>query len=117
MKKIIEKVKRIMVLAILTIISFPKKIFANTAEEIVSNMKEPMGEILYGVPRTYEVISRIWKLAKTVIIPIVLIIGLIIYFKKSKSSKKKKIIILLVVIAITMLVYFIGDVMIRSYFM
>ena len=38
MKKSWKKAKRIMLLAILTIISFPRKIFADTNESIVSDM-------------------------------------------------------------------------------
>lgn len=57
---------------------------------------------LYGVPRP-ETIPLIWRIAKGLVIPIALIIGLIIYFKKSKSSKKKKIIMSIISIVIVIL--------------
>lgn len=115
MKKSWKKAKRIMLLAILTIISFPRKIFADTNESIVSDISTDV--CLYGVPGNYYVIPCILKLVKVVIIPIALAIGMIIYLKKSKSGKKKKIIISLIVIAITVLVYFVGDIIISAYFM
>ncbi len=61
MKKIIEKVKKTIILAILTITSFPKKIFADT----IKLLEEEKNRItpLYGVTdSTTELI--IWRLAK-----------------------------------------------------
>lgn len=114
MRKLWKKAKRIMTLVLLTIISFSRKVFADT----IKLLEEEKNSItpLYGVPNpTHELI--IWRLAKGVIIPIALVIGMIIYLKKSKSGKKKKIIISLIVIAITVLVYFVGDIIISAYFM
>lgn len=106
MKKFISKVKKVIVAIVLAIISFPNKIFAAMIpnEEI---FPPDNVQYLYGPPPVslYGVARRI--IARTFIIPIALLIGLIIYLKKSKSSKKKKILVTIGIIAITAILYFV----------
>ena len=99
--KIMKKIKKVIISAIMTIMLLPKKIFAVEPKEYTIKSAQQYTEILYGVRSP---ITSIWNIAKIFIIPLALIIGFIIYFKKSKSTTKRKIItmiiVLLVVIAI-----------------
>lgn len=86
----------------MAIISFPYKIFAigTLTQELYGSL--PVS--LYGDTRP-STVNIIWRLAKTFIIPIALLIGLIIYLKKSKSSKRKKILVVIGIICITAILY------------
>lgn len=108
MKKFILKVKKVIFAITLAIISFPNKIFAISINtfDIQYLYGPPPVSSLYGVTRP-STVTIIWKLARTFIIPIALLIGLLIYFKKSKSSKKKKILVTIVIISITAILYFV----------
>ena len=107
MRKFILKAKKVIVAVILAIISFPNKIFAiNPSSLYIQDLYGPPPVALYGVTRP-STVTLIWRIARTFIIPIALLIGLIIYFKKSKSSKKKKILVTIGIIAITAIVYFV----------
>lgn len=107
--KYILKVKKIIIAIILTIISFPNKIYAaiNPSElDVKAAYGPPPVESLYGVAKPSVPIT-IWRISRTLIIPIALLIGFIIYFKKSKSSKKKKILVTIGIIAIFAILYFV----------
>ena len=108
MNKIILKVKKVLIAIVLAIISFPNKIFAaiNPSALDIQDLYGPPPVSLYGVARP-NTVTIIWRIARTFIIPIALLIGLIIYFKKSKGSKKKKILITIGIIAITAILYFV----------
>ena len=108
MKKIILKTKKVIISIVLTIISFPNKIFAaiNPSALDIQDLYGPPTDILYGVPRP-STVTIIWRIARTFIIPIALLIGLIIYLKKSKGSKKKKILVTIGIISITAMLYFV----------
>lgn len=108
MKKFISKVKKVIVVIVLAIISFPNKIFATINPSVldIQDLYGPPPVSLYGVARP-STVTIIWRIARTFIIPIALLIGLIIYFKKSKSSKKKKILVTIGIIAITAILYFV----------
>lgn len=99
MKKLINGVKRIftMVGAFFTLIH--SKVLA-TIQPIL-----PTQEILYGIPQPHPV-SIIWNITKTILIPIVFIVGTIVYLKKSTSSVKKKIIIILILLIMVVLFCF-----------
>ena len=104
MKKIISKIYKVMVSIAIAIISFPSKIFAALDPSAIQEAYgPPPTSTLYGVYRPSPV-TIILKIARTFVIPIALLIGIIIYFKKSKSSKKKKIFVSIGVIILTVLV-------------
>lgn len=107
MKKFISKIKKVIVAIVLAITSFPNKIFAviNPSALDIQDLYGPPQVALYGVARPPSI--GIWKIARTFIIPIALLIGLIIYFKKGKSSKKKKILVTIGIIVITVILYFV----------
>lgn len=109
MKRFISKAKKVIVAIVLAIISFPNKIFAtiNPSALDIQDLYGPPPVSLYGVARPSTVTINFWRIARTFIIPIALLIGLIIYFKKSKSSKKKKILVTIGIIAITAILYFV----------
>lgn len=108
MKKFASKIKKVVVAIVLAIISFPNKIFAKKLIPVPGNAE------LYGVYRP-STVTTIWKIARTFIIPIALLIGLIIYFKKSKSSKKKKILVTIGLIAIVAILYFVLNIIIYEF--
>ncbi len=106
MKKFISKVKKVIVAIVLAIISFPNKIFAAINSSASDIQQDLYGPALYG-PARPSTVTILWRIARTFIIPIALLIGLIIYFKKSKSSKKKKILVTIGIIALTVILYFV----------
>ena len=96
--KIIKKIKKVIISAIIAIVLLPKKIFASIDPGVLETLYGPRNEqVLYGVRSP---ISSIWNIAKIFIIPLALIIGFIIYFKKSKSTTKRKIITMIIVLLI-----------------
>ena len=88
--KMISKIKNVLISAGIAIMTFPRKVFANTHNF--------MGDLEYGVhdpdpePNNIAVaFVIILNILRVIVIPIVLIIGLIKYCKKSKNSIKMKI--------------------------
>lgn len=107
MRKFILKVKKVIIAITLATISFPNKILATINPSILNEILESSQPVpVYGVPKT-STLTIIWRIARTFVIPIALLIGLIIYFKKSKSIKKKKILVTIGIIAITAILYFV----------
>ena len=111
--KIIERLKKGLIGIGAFLLTIPTKVFALQDSKIVSvalyGIQKPDFSICqaeYGVPRTRPILT-IWRVARTFIIPIALLIGLIVYFKKSKSSIKKKILVTIVSVAITVILYFV----------
>lgn len=104
--KVVEKIKKVVVAIVLAIISFPNKIFA-AINPSMQDLYGPQPVALYGIARPPSTVTIIWRIARTFIIPIALLIGIIIYLKKSKSSKKKKILVTIGIIAITVILYFV----------
>ncbi len=102
--KILSKIKNIIIGIGIGILTFANKVFAFSPMDIDYNEIEIVS--MYGVPKPSP-IRTILKIAKTFIIPVIVIVGLLIYFKKSKSSKKKKLLVTLGIIAITAILYFI----------
>ena len=114
MKKIISKIYKVMVSIAIAIISFPSKIFAAIDPSAVQELYgPPPTSTLYGVYRPSPV-TIIWRIARTFVIPIALLIGIIIYFKKSKSSKKKKILVTFGIVALVLLLYFVVNEIIEN---
>lgn len=101
--KILSKLKSVIVGVGIGILTFANKVFAISPDMIID---PGMIETAYGIPRPSP-IRMIIRIAKTFIIPIAVIVGLLIYFKKSKSSKKKKLLVTLGVVAITAMLYWI----------
>lgn len=106
MKKIISRINKIVISIVVAIISFPSKIFAAIDPSAIQDLYGPPPVALYGVARP-STVTIIWRIARTFVIPIALLIGIIVYFKKSKSSKKKKVLVTLGIIVLTALIYFI----------
>ena len=103
--KILEKIKKLAVGLGTFLLTLPTKVMA-VQDSIFVNVPKLQGNpAVYGVPRTRPILM-IWRVARTFVIPIALLIGLIVYFKKSKSSKKKKIFVSIGVIILTVLVVF-----------
>ena len=103
--KIFRKVKNALISIGVAIISFPNKIFAIQQPQ---DLYGPPVATMYGVAKPSPIIS-IWNIARVLIIPVALLIGIIVYFKKSKSSKKKKILVTMCIIVLVMILYFIID--------
>lgn len=106
--KVLQKIKKIIVATGIAIITLSKKIFAISPNDILGmqDLYGPPPVALYGVARP-STITIIWRIARTFVIPIALLIGLIVYFKKSKSSKTKKILVTIGIIVITAILYFV----------
>ena len=100
MKKIINRLKKIFIMIGTFCLSIYTKVFAIDAIQPMYGI--PLDPELYGVPRPNE-IPMLWKIARGLIIPIALIIGVIIYFKKSSSSTLRKIITVLIALSIVVL--------------
>lgn len=103
--KTIERCKKGIIGIGTFLLTIPTKVFA-VGLDITP---QPAYGVDYPNVARIRPIVAIWRIVKTFIIPVALVIGLIIYFKKSKSSKKKKIIVTLITIAITALIYFIAN--------
>ena len=107
--KIIKKIKKVIISAIMTIMLLPQKIFATAFDpnEIIA---------LYGPPELINkptFIETVWKMVKTYILPIslffiIFIVGSIIFFKKSKGTTKEKIITLILILFIIVILIAIG---------
>ena len=99
--KIIKKIKKVIISAIMTIMLLPQKIFATAFDPGAL-------EALYGPPELINkptFIETVWKMVKTYILPIslffiIFIVGSIIFFKKSKGTIKEKIITLILILFI-----------------
>lgn len=100
--KILRKIKRIIVTIIVSIIGVSTKVFGVGPDP------------LYGPPelqaqaqeteQKLRILETLQGMAKYLIIPIVLIIGLVMYFNKKTSSKVKKVGLALVIISIAVAV-------------
>ena len=107
MKGFVSKIKKLIFSIAVVIISFPSKIFAAIDPSAIQDLYgPPPTSTLYGVYRPSPV-TIIWRIARTFVVPIALLIGIIIYFKKSKSSKKKKILVTLGIVVLVALLYFV----------
>lgn len=114
MKGFVSRIKKIIFSITVAIISFPSKIFAAIDPSAIQDLYgPPPTSTLYGVYRPSPV-TIIWKIARTFVIPIALLIGIIIYFKKSKSSKKKKILVTFGIVALVLLLYFVVNEIIEN---
>lgn len=100
--KIVERIKKCLMVIGTFLLTVPTKVFATTRGDIDIAPA-------YGIPASVESKNNMLNIFRMFIIPIVLLIGIIIYLKKSKSSKKKKILITIGIIAITAILYFIID--------
>ena len=95
--RIIKKIKKVMISAIMAIMLLPKKIFASFDPSTFEELYGPPTEILYGPPELMDeptFIESIWRMVKTCILPIslaiIFIVGSIIFFKRSKATTKEK---------------------------
>ena len=101
--KILSKLKNIILGFGVSIWTFTNNVLAITASNII--VKEPeSAETLYGVYNPSPIRMGL-KIAKTFVIPIILIIGLIIYFKKKKNTNNKKILVSLLLFIIVGILY------------
>ena len=113
--RIIKKIKKVMISAIMAIMLLPKKIFASFDPSTFEELYGPPTEILYGPPELMDeptFIESIWRMVKTCILPIslaiIFIVGSIIFFKKSKATTKEKIITLILILFIITIIISIG---------
>ena len=93
-----KKIKKVVISVIMAIMLLPKKIFASFDPSTFEELYGPPTEILYGPPELMDeptFIESIWRMVKTCILPIslviIFIVGSIIFFKKSKATTKEKI--------------------------
>lgn len=107
--RIINKIKKVSISAIMTIMLLSKKIFATAFD--------PNAFVaLYGPPELINkptFIETVWKMVKTYILPIslffiIFIVGSIIFFKKSKGTTKEKIITLILILFIIVILIAVG---------
>lgn len=106
--KVKERLKKVLSGIGAFLLTIPTKVFSvneNTASYVIEHMGPT--EALYGVYRPYPRIVKIWSIAKTFVIPIVLFIGFIIYFKKAKCSMKEKVLLTIGIIVIIAILYFV----------
>ena len=89
MKKILGKIKKIFNMIEAFFLSICSKVFA-------VQMTQDDIRVLYGVPtpeiptQKYQVvITKIWDIMHSFVIPLVLLIGAIIYLRKSKRKMRK----------------------------
>ena len=101
--KLLDKIKKILTKICAFLLMIPTKVSAREIEVLYG---PPPTSTLYGVYRPSPV-TIIWRIARTFVVPIALLIGIIIYFKKSKSSKKKKILVTLGIVVLVALLYFV----------
>lgn len=115
MKKILNKVKMVFIMIEAFGISICSKVFAEqiTQDNII---------LLYGVPnpeiptQKYQVvITKIWDIMHSFVIPLVLLIGAIIYLRKSPKSLKRKIIKIAIIVILTILICIAIDFFISVY--
>ncbi len=101
--KIIKKVKKVIISAIMAIMLLPKKIVS-----AIDFIDSGTIETLYGPPELINkptFIESVWRMVKTYILPIslffiIFIVGSVIFFKKSKGTTKEKIITLILILFI-----------------
>ena len=104
MKKILGKIKKIFIMIEAFFLSICSKVFA-------VQMTQDDIRVLYGVPtpeiptQKYQVvITKIWDIMHSFVIPLVLLIGAIIYLRKSPKSLKRKIIKIAIIVILTILI-------------
>lgn len=103
MRKILDKIKRIFIMIGAFCISICSKVFA------VQMTQDDIRE-LYGVPtlpileKNQVVITKIWNIMHSFVIPLILLIGAIIYLRKSPKSLKRKIIKIAIIVILTILI-------------
>jgi len=102
MKKIFQRIKKVIIAIGLAIISIPNKIQAAFIDLDIKPTSNSVAA-LYGIPRTKT--SYIYSYMA----PIALMIGLIVYCCKSKSNLKRKIIIAIISIAVAIGLYFLAE--------
>ena len=112
MKKILGKIKKIFIMIEAFFIFVCTKGFAAPADVV----------IMYGVskpeiiPPLYQVvITKIWDIMHSFVIPLVLLIGAIIYLRKSPKSLKRKIIKIAIIVILTILICIAIDFFISVY--
>lgn len=99
MKKIINKIKKILEIVGAFLFALSKKVQASAP---------PLYGLAPSEPRelTSNNMAPLLNILRLFIIPIVLVIGLIVYLVKSKSSKQKKIVISICTLLAGMIAYF-----------
>lgn len=104
MKKVINIVKKMFISIGVFLFSVSTKVLAAIEPAYGVRNLEPD---LYGPPRTTNSsIPAFWKIARSFVIPIAFLIGVIVYFKKSKSSTKRKIITSIIALILLFLICF-----------
>ncbi len=64
-------------------------------------------QAFYGIPDPEPTAGeKIWKFAKPLIIPVILVIGLIAFLKRSKSDKTFKIVVSILAIVLAVLLWY-----------
>ena len=104
--KILEKIKKKIIGIGTFLITIPVKVFAVELMDI-----QPEYGVQQPVPKlepASTIGNNIWNVCKTLVIPLILLIGIIIYFKRSKSTVKKKIFITILIISIVLIAYFVN---------
>ena len=100
MKNVKKGLRKIYFMVLAFCVSIYTKVYAATTREPQS---------WYGVPseppidKSKDIISVIWRVARSLIIPIVFIIGAIIYIKRSSSSITRKVITIIIALIIVVL--------------
>lgn len=104
MKKIINGLKKIFIM-IGTFFSFVYTKVLAVEMQMVEILYGPPPQDLYGVPQPNKLndIPIFWRIARSLVIPIAFIVGVIIYFKKSSSSILRKVITILIALLIVLL--------------
>ena len=100
--KILDKIKKVLMGILSLLLTIPTKVFA----ESVDFSKIP---VLYGPgkePPKPSLIEIIWNIARNLIFPVVLLIGIIIYLRKAKDSMKKRVILSIGIILLLIVLYF-----------
>jgi hypothetical protein len=114
MRKILDKIKRIFIMIGAFCISICSKVFA-------VQMTQDDIRVLYGVPtlpileKNQVVITKIWNIMHSFVIPLILLIGAIIYLRKSPKSLKRKIIKIAIIVILTILICIAIDFFISVY--
>lgn len=112
--KIITKLKNILLLAGITIMTLPKKVFCNSVKNSGINNVTITGispeATSYGIAiyEPSDTVVKIWEICKYILIPLVILIGIIIYWKKSKKSTKMKIVGIIIFMLLLIIIGYIA---------
>ena len=102
--KVMSKIKKIAFLISSFFLGISTKVFASNFLDDQRPFAGTNNNTAYGVPPV-PIKQTLWSFTRTIVIPIILLIGVIIYLKKSTQTKLRKFITVTSIIVITAIIY------------